>query len=95
MVIPGGWTDVDLSAAGAVANVRQVVDSVRAEIAKSLDIKLTDYEVTSARTQVVAGTNYAATLSSGGKSYEVTVFVPLPGSGKSNQLMRAQELVGA
>ena len=95
MVMPGGWTEMDLNAAGVVANVRQVVDSVRAEIAKSLDIKLTDYEVTSTRTQVVAGTNYAVTLSSGGKSYEVTVYVPLPGSGKSNQFVSAQELVGA
>ncbi|WP_155257295.1 MULTISPECIES: cystatin domain-containing protein [Burkholderia] len=91
MGIPGGLSDMSLDAS-TVSEIRNVIDSVRSDIAQSLNAKLTDYEVTAARQQIVAGVNYTVSFSSGGKSYRATIYVPTPGSGQPNKLTSAEEV---
>lgn len=74
MVPFGGRDSVSLELS-SVSKLRDHVDSVRVDIEKKLEIKIIDYEITSATQQIVTGMKYVIDFTSSGRNYEVSIWV--------------------
>jgi cystatin-A/B len=63
---------------------KKLVDSVKPQIERELDIKLGAYDVIGYKTQVVAGLNSYVKIRSGGAYYVLRIFQPLGGQGPNS-----------